>query len=110
ESQRHQLRRYWKDHYLRDLTDEAIEAILGRGGPPGKGGMQANRAILGRGGAISDVGPGESAFSHRDAGFEWITDTGWEDPAEDEMRMSACRRYAAAVAPILYVHSAQHYV
>jgi FAD/FMN-containing dehydrogenase len=99
ESQRHQLRRYWKDHYLRDLTDEAIEAILGRGGPPGEGGMQANAAILGMGGAIAEVGPGESAFSHRDAGFEWITDTGWEDPAEDEMRMSACRRYAAAVEP-----------
>ena len=61
--------------------------------------MQANAAILGMGGAIAEVGPGESAFSHRDAGFEWITDTGWEDPAEDEMRMSACRRYAAAVEP-----------
>lgn len=99
ESYRHDLRRYWKDCYLRDLTDEAIEAILGRGGPPGEGGMQANAAMLGMGGAIAEVGPGESAFSHRDAGFEWITDTGWEDPGEDDMRMSACRRYAAAVDP-----------
>ena len=99
ESQRHDLRRYWKDHYIRELTDDAIEAILGRGGPAGEGGMQANGALLGMGGAIARVGPGESAFSHRDAGFEFITDTGWEDPAEDEMRMSACRHYAAAVEP-----------
>jgi hypothetical protein len=53
----------------------------------------------GMGGAIAKVRPGDSAFSHRDAGFEFITDTGWEDPAEDEMRMSGCRRYAAAVEP-----------
>jgi len=99
ESQRHDMRRYWKDHYLRELTDEAIDAILGRGGPAGEGSIQANADILGMGGAIAEVGPGESAFSHRDAAFEFITDTGWEDPAEDEMRMSACRRYAAAVEP-----------
>jgi FAD/FMN-containing dehydrogenase len=99
ESQRHDLRRYWKDHYLRELTDEAIEAILGRGGPAGEGGIQANAGILGMGGAIAEVGSGESAFSHRDAAFEFITDAGWEDPAEDEMHMSAHRRYAAAVEP-----------
>jgi len=99
ESQRHDLRRYWKDHYLREFTDEAIEAILGRGGPAGEGGIQANAGILGMGGAIAAVRSTESAFSHRDAAVEFITDTGWEDPAEDEMRMSACRRYAAAVEP-----------
>lgn len=99
ESQRHDLRRYWKDHYIRELTDEAIEAILGRGGPAREGGIQANAAILGMGAAIAEVAPDESAFSHRDAAFEFITDWGWEDPAEDEMRMSACRRYAAAVEP-----------
>jgi FAD/FMN-containing dehydrogenase len=98
-SQRHDLRRYWKDHYIRELTDAAIDAILGRGGPPGEGGLQANCSILGMGGAIAEVGSSESAFGHRDAAFEWITDTAWEDPAEDEMRMSACRRYAAAVEP-----------
>jgi FAD/FMN-containing dehydrogenase len=98
-SQRHDLRRYWKDHYLREFTDEAIEAILGRGGPAGEGGIQANAGLLGMGGAIAAVRSGESAFSHRDAAVEFITDTGWEDPAEDEMRMSACRRYAAAVEP-----------
>lgn len=99
DSARHDLRRYWKDHYIDELTDEAIDAILGRGGPAAEGGMQANAALLGMGGAIAEVGSGESAFSHRDAAFEFITDTGWEDPAEDEMRMSACRRYAAAVEP-----------
>lgn len=99
EPMRHGLRRYWKDHYLGELTDETIEAILGRGGPAGEGEIQAGGSLLGMGGAIAEVGPGESALSHRDAAFEFITSAAWEDPAEDEMRMSACRRFAAAVEP-----------
>ncbi|HEV8252282.1 MAG TPA: FAD-binding oxidoreductase [Candidatus Limnocylindria bacterium] len=93
------MRRYWKDCYVREMTDEAIEAILARGGPAGDGEIQANGSLLGMGGAITQVGAGESAFSLRDAAFEFITSAGWEDPAEDEMRMAACRRYAAALEP-----------
>lgn len=96
---RHGMRRYWKEHYLPSLTDGAIEAILDRGGPAAEGQIQAGASLLGMGGAIAAVGPGESAFSHRHAWVEFITSAGWEDPAEDEMRMSACRRFAAAVEP-----------
>jgi FAD/FMN-containing dehydrogenase len=93
------LRRYWKGHYLRELPDEAIEAFIGRGGPTDDGLPKANGMMQGYGGAIGQVGIGETAFSHRDAKFEFITMAGWEDPAEDQAQMGAARRFAAAMEP-----------
>jgi FAD/FMN-containing dehydrogenase len=99
EPMRHGLRRYWKGHYLRELPDAAIDAFIARGGPAAAGEWRPNGSMSGYGGAIGQVGIDETAFSHRDAKFEWITVAGWEDPTEDAWRMAAPRRYAAAMAP-----------
>jgi len=99
ESMKPGMRRYWKGHLLRELPDEAIEAFLGRGGPAQEGELRAKGSLLAYGGAIGQVGIGDSAFSHRDAVIEFITTEGWEDPAEDEMRIAAPRRFAAAMEP-----------
>jgi FAD/FMN-containing dehydrogenase len=93
------LRRYWKGHYLRDLPEEAIDAFIARGGPVAEGEWRSNGSLTGYGGEIGKVGIGETAFSHRDAKFEFITTAGWEDPVEDEWRMAAPRRFAAAMMP-----------
>jgi FAD/FMN-containing dehydrogenase len=93
------LRRYWKGHYLRELSDAVIDAFLGRGGPVGEGEFQANGSLLSYGGAIGEVGIGETAFSHRDAAIEFMTTSAWEDPAEDAARMAAPRRFSAAIEP-----------
>jgi FAD/FMN-containing dehydrogenase len=97
---RQRLRRYWKGHYLRELPDEAIEAFLGRGQTVESdpellpyGGFQSY------GGAIAEVREDETAFSHRDALVEFVAVAAWADPAEDEARMSAARRWAAAIEP-----------
>ena len=37
---RQPLRRYWKGHYLRELPDEAIEALLARGQASGDGDIE----------------------------------------------------------------------
>jgi FAD/FMN-containing dehydrogenase len=95
----HNVRRYMKGHYLRELGDEAIEAFIGRGGEAGEGELQANASFQVYGGAIARVGFDESAFRHRDARFEFITSAGWEDPAEDAARIAASRRFAAAMEP-----------
>jgi hypothetical protein len=95
----HAMRRYWKGHYLRDLPDAAIEAFLSRGGPVSAGEFQANASFQAYGGAIGQVGMGETAFSHRDAKFEFVSLAGWEDPAEDGARMAASRRFSAAMEP-----------
>jgi FAD/FMN-containing dehydrogenase len=96
---RYQLRRYWKGHYLRELPEEAVQAFIGRGGPAAEGRVRSNGMMQGYGGAIGRVGIGDTAFSHRDAKYEFITMAGWEDAAEDEARMGAARRFANAMEP-----------
>jgi hypothetical protein len=100
-------RRYWKGHYLRELPDAAIDAFLSRGGEE-DGVIPANAGFQTYGGAIADIGEGETAFSQRDAVFELVTSLGWTDPSEDEARMRGARRFAAALEPFasgVYVNS-----
>jgi FAD/FMN-containing dehydrogenase len=99
----HGRRRYMKGHYLREVSDGAIEALIGRGVSSEdepedwtripSGGFQAY------GGAIAEVEDDASAFSHRRTVVEWGGSTSWVDPAEDEARMRAARAYGAAMEP-----------
>ena len=95
----HALRRYWKGHYFRSLPDEAIDAFLLRGTPDGHGRRLPYASLQAYGGAIADVPDADSAFSQRDATFEFVASARWSDAAEDEQRMSAARRYAASLEP-----------
>jgi hypothetical protein len=97
EQQRHRLRRYWKGHFLRELGDGAIDAFLSRGGDDPA--LLPYGSLQSYGGAVAEVGDAETAFSHRDALVEFVAVAGWTDPAEDQPRMSAARRYAGAVEP-----------
>jgi FAD/FMN-containing dehydrogenase len=96
--QGHALRRYWKGHYLGELSNDAIDALLesrtdqANGGLPGIG-LQAY------GGAIAEVPDQDTAFSFRDTAFEYVASSRWTDPAEDASRMAAARRTAAALDP-----------
>jgi FAD/FMN-containing dehydrogenase len=99
ESNRHGMRRYFKERYIGELSDEAIEAFAARGGPVKEDELVPNGSLLACGGAIGQVAVGDTAFSHRSAAFEFLTMASWEDPAEDEMRMSACRRFVASMEP-----------
>ena len=90
-------RRYWKGHYLRELPDEAIEAFLCAAPPT------ATAACPGRSrptAARSPTSPTTTtAFSHRDAAFEFVAAPRWTDPAEDAARMAARAAPAAAMEP-----------
>ena len=92
----HALRRYSKGHYFRELTDQAIDAIVAVAEvspfAPGVG-LQAY------GGAIGDVPDDDTAFSHRKTAFELGASTGWTDPSEDALRIDAARSYAATLEP-----------
>ena len=96
-------RRYWKGHYLRDFGDEAIVAFLSRGARDGDDApdpaLPASGDLQAYGGAIASAGPGETAFSHRDALIEFVARADWTDPAEDQARISSARRYGAAIEP-----------
>src|SRR5215218_5988726 len=104
----HALRRYWKGHYFRSLPDEAIDAFLLRGTPDGYGERLPAASLQAYGGAIAEVPDDNSAFSQRDAMFEFVASARWSDAAEDGERMSAARRYAASLEPFatgMYVNS-----
>ncbi len=104
----HALRRYWKGQYFRSLPDEAIDAFLLRGTPDGHGERLPYASLQAYGGAIADVPDADSAFSQRDAMFEFVAAARWSDAAEDEQRISAARRYAASLEPFasgMYVNA-----
>lgn len=105
--QGHNGRRYWKGHFLHALPDAAIDALVASRHNPER--PLANVSLQAYGGAIADVPDDDSAFSHRGTMFEYVTATGWTDPAEDDARIAAVRRSAAAIEPFgggLYVNAA----
>ena len=95
----HALRRYWKGHYLYSLPDEAVDAMLLRGTDDGRGDFLPAAGLQAYGGAIAEVPDDDSAFSHRGTEFEYVAASAWTDPAEDDARISAARRCAAALDP-----------
>jgi FAD/FMN-containing dehydrogenase len=104
----HAMRRYWKGLYFRALPDKAIDAFLLRGTPDGYGEHLPAASLQAYGGAIAEVPDADSAFSQRDAMFEFVASARWSDPGEDEQRMHAARRYAASLEPYasgMYINS-----
>jgi FAD/FMN-containing dehydrogenase len=93
DSEVHAYRRYWKGHYLPELTDAAIDALLDRDPTAAAVSLQAY------GGAIADVPDDATAFSHRHTRFEYVAAAKWTDPDEDAERMSAARALAAKLDP-----------
>ncbi len=95
----HAFRRYWKGHYFRELPDAAIEAFIARGTPDGRGDALPNASLQAYGGAIADVPDDATAFSHRDTLVEFVAAAKWTEPAEDDIRIAAARRYGVSLAP-----------
>jgi FAD/FMN-containing dehydrogenase len=92
--QGHAGRRYWKGHYLADLPDAAIDALLAP-----RPGFPPHVRLQTFGGAIADVADDATAFAHRGTRFEYVASAGWTDPAEDQDRMASARRCAGALDP-----------
>jgi FAD/FMN-containing dehydrogenase len=103
ERHHHGLRRYSAGHYLTDLSDAAIDAYLAcgtrAGGPEPDRSQMPGGGFQAYGGAIAEVGQGESAFSYRDTLVEFFAGTTWADPAQDTTRMGGARAYGLALEP-----------
>jgi FAD/FMN-containing dehydrogenase len=93
----HAYRRYWKGHYLPELSDGAIEAIADRDRQDAA--TAPNVGLQAYGGAIADIDDDATAFSHRRTRFEYVAAVGWSDPGEDGLRMGAAREAAAKLDP-----------
>jgi FAD/FMN-containing dehydrogenase len=92
------LRRYWKGHYLRELSDDAIDALLRSRSDPQAGGLP-NIGLQAYGGAIAEVPDQDTAFAFRDTAFEYVAASRWTHPSEDDARIALARRTAAALDP-----------
>ncbi len=92
----HRFRRYWKGHYLPELSDGAILALLDRD-PDDP--MVPGVSLQAYGGAIADVDDDATAFSYRHTRFEFVAAAKWSDPGDDDPRMDAARRTAAKLDP-----------
>ncbi|SOE02861.1 FAD-binding oxidoreductase [Blastococcus haudaquaticus] len=90
--QEHLVRRYWKGHYVRELPDAGIDALLSHD-PAVAASLQAY------GGAIAEVPEDASAFSQRRTALEYVGAARWTDPAEDGDRIAAARASAARLEP-----------
>jgi FAD/FMN-containing dehydrogenase len=98
EVQRHGMRQYARSHFIRATPDAFVDAMLARGGAEA---AIAPGGSLGQlGGAISRVGAEDTAFSGRDALFDLVVTSTWEDPALDDARIAAARAFGDAMAPL----------
>ena len=91
---------YWKSGFVQTFSDEAIEAIVDffAGTVPG---FFAAIAIEHLGGAVSRVGPQETAFNHRDAQHSLLVLRMWQDPADSEANIAWGRRCFRTAEPFL---------
>ncbi|GAA2901558.1 FAD-binding oxidoreductase [Pseudonocardia halophobica] len=91
------IRQYWKANYVQDLPDDAITAHVeqGRGVPT----VSSTMHLYPLNGAVSRVGPEETAFGHRDARYAMVILAAWPDPADDEVNSRWPREYYDAVQP-----------
>jgi FAD/FMN-containing dehydrogenase len=98
EAQRHGLRQYARSHFLRATSDALIEAMIARGGADPA--VAGNGSLGQLGGAIARVSADDSAFSGRDALYDFVVGSTWEDPSVDTDRLAAARAYGDSILPL----------
>ena len=91
------LQHYWKANFVRELTDEAIDAHLVYG--PKVPAVNSTMHFYPINGAAQRVGPDEAAFGHREANFAPVIAGMWPDPADNEANTAWVKEYYAATAP-----------
>ena len=101
-------RYYFKSHFLQELSDQAIEAMLTcDAARPTSESLMIIRSL---GGAISRVAPEDGAYPHRNARYNLSVDAAWTDPALDAAAIGWARSAWDALRPFgtgrLYVNFA----
>lgn len=91
---------YWKSGFVQVLSDEAIEALVDffAANVPGFFGAIAIEHL---GGAVSGVGPQDTAFVHRDAQHSLLVLRMWQDPADSQENIDWARRCYRTAEPFL---------
>jgi len=92
------LQHYWKANFVKELTDDAIEAHLAHG--PKVPVVNSTVHIYPINGACHRVANDGTAFAYRDANFATVIAGMWPDPAANKANITWVRDYYAATAPL----------
>ena len=91
------LQHYWKANFVKELTDDAIDAHLEHGAKVPA--MTSTMHIYPINGAVHRVASDETAFAYRDANFATVIAGMWPDPAHNTANIKWVRDYYDATAP-----------
>ena len=80
---------YWKSLYLESLSDDVIDRIIEWADAAPS--PLSTVDVWPLGGAITDVGPAESAFAGREAPHLLGVEANWEDPEQDQANVEWAR-------------------
>jgi FAD/FMN-containing dehydrogenase len=90
-------RYYWKSHFLDELSDTAIAAVVEHAARrPTPDSVIYIRTL---GGAVAKLGAGETAYAHRSANFNLSIDALWAHPALDAAAIGWARSAWNALQP-----------
>ncbi len=98
-------RNYWKSHFLTELSDDAIDAVVdayARRPSP-----MSQIVVEHFHGAISRVAPTDTAFALRSNGFNVLVLSQWQDASQDRENIEWAKSAYAAIRPF---GSASRYV
>ncbi len=90
-------RHYWKSSYLKELSDGAIEVMVGF--VPEMPSPNTGVGLQQMHGAASRVEPTATAFPHRDEHYDFQILSQWADPAESERNVEWTRSFFEAMGP-----------
>ena len=91
---------YWKAHLCGEITDSIIDPIIEH-----FSNVPSPFSALGfqqLGNAANRVSPEETAFSHRDAIYDFLMLSGWEDPAQAATNIEWTRAVYNSLQPSLH--------
>jgi FAD/FMN-containing dehydrogenase len=88
---------YWKSSFIREFSDAAIDTAIAQFATVPSPLSSAVFEQLG--GAMSRVGPNETAFGDRSAPFSFIITSQWEDRADTEQNIQWARDFWDAMQP-----------
>jgi hypothetical protein len=91
---------YWKAHLSKQVGNDAVDTVIEYFAA-----VPSPFTVLGfqqLGNAANRVGPDETAFSHRDALYDCLMLSGWDNPAEAERNIQWTRQLYEAMQPFLH--------
>jgi FAD/FMN-containing dehydrogenase len=91
------LRNYWKSSYLESLSEEAMTTLLDSFATVPS--PHSHVVIEHLGGAVSRHGRDETAYTHRDALYNYVIGGIWSNPGEDDQNIRWVRGLWEAMQP-----------